>query len=216
MENLQSLENTTDDLKKQMWNLSKNVIPELKEKIENSNTDNLETKLTELENQISEITNTVIPNLEEKIAANENSSAATSEWTTVYDKDSEDAALNWGYTSGLMASIGLVSNSIDFTPYKFIRVYYYKATLISHHDFDIEAVRDVTSYIPYFTCLLFDASILMLTGLSLGLKYDETTGQRHLYIGRGRTWAFKTNTYNSSTDLSSSSNCYIFKVQVKS
>ncbi len=214
MENLQSLENTTDDLKKQLWDISKNVIPELKEKIENSNTSDIETRLSELDSQISNITNNLIPNLEEKIAENENNSS-TEEWTTVYDKDSADASLNWGYTSGIKSAIGLVSNSIDFTPYKFIRVYYYKATLISHHDFDIEAVRDVTSYIPYFTCILFDASILVLTGQSVGLKYDSTTGQRLFYVGRGRSWAFKTNAYNSSTDLSSDSNCYIFKIQVK-
>lgn len=215
MENLQSLENTTDDLKKQLWDISKNIIPELKEKIANSNTGDIETKLANLETQISDITNNVIPNLEEKIAEGKDTSSAADEWTTVYDKDSADASLNWGYTSGIKAAVGLISNSIDFTPYKFIRVYYYKATLISHHDFDIEAVRDITSYIPYFTCIVFDASVLVLTGQSIGLKYDSTTGQRLFYVGRGRSWALKTNAYNTSTDLSTATNCYIFKIQVK-
>ena len=139
----------------------------------------------------------------------------TSDWTTVYDMTSEDESLNWGYTAGLQSAIGLVSNSIDFTPYKFIRVYYYKETLINHYDFDIEAVRDITSYIPYFTCIVFDASVLVLTGQSIGLKYDSTTGQRLFYVGRGRSWALKTNAYNTSTDLSTATNCYIFKIQVK-
>lgn len=298
MENLQSLENTTDDLKKQVWNLIKNVIPKLEAKIENSSggTDDnsaLETKLNQLENQlnqlknttlpelenqiaskdtdtlqnqisvlqsqtndlintaipdienkvsnitntlvpeiknqineientsaqiendISEITDTIIPELEDMIENSQGSASGGETWTTVYDKTSTDSAINWGYPAGITASKGLISTSIDFTPYKFIRVYYTKGTYSIYRDFNIEEVRNATSYIPYFVVTLFDSGVLVLTGQAIGLKYDATTGVRQFYIGRGRSWNLKTNAYNTSTDLSSDTNCFVYKIQVR-
>ena len=52
-----------------------------------------------------------------------NTGTSTGDWVTIYDMSSADAAINIGYTSGIIASTGLLSDMADLNPYSYLKIY---------------------------------------------------------------------------------------------
>ena len=203
MENLVSLENQVDDLKKQLWDLTKNVIPALEEK--------LDTALTPEEPTEPETPEVETPQEPEEPEIE----TPTIEWQTVYDMESDDATINWGYSSGIPSSANEITASCDFSQYSYMRIHWVtETTMFQMFEFYIKDALEVTNVIPYFGLLNVGKSNNRLNCLNVGLKLADSN-ERHFYVGSGKYYALSTTSYLKSTNLSSVAGYYISRIEVK-
>ncbi len=214
------IESELNSLKADLSTLSDTKIPDLEQQIAAAENTELEAKLLTLESELANITDVVIPELESKIGSNSGGSGTGGgeEWITVYDMNSEDETLNWGYTAGMTAAKGLISTSADFTPYKYMRLWYVSATTyVQYHDFYIEsAVSVTTTGTQYRSLVRMDTALNALVCHSFGFKYDTETGKHLLYVGTGRLWNLKNSGYPTLSGLSNNTAYFISKIEVKS
>lgn len=145
----------------------------------------------------------------------------TSDWTTIYDRESEDANINKGYTAGILLGQGLMENiPLDLKDFKFMRVYtMWGSQYTSFKDCCIEnAYKDTSAVVHFFNDTYFDSGNLKLRGIAYGVRYNTNTENHHFYTGKATEWALKTNAYPSKTDYTSTDNAgtvYITKIQLK-
>ena len=100
--------------------------------------DEIEKKISALSLALAEIENAepVQPN-DSQQDDEEQEQPAVETWTTVYDKDSEDASLNLGYTSGLLGNTTL-ENFPDLSNFSKLRVWAYGASNDGFYDFELD------------------------------------------------------------------------------
>ncbi len=102
----------------------------------NSTTSSHATTLSSLSSQISTLSNSIsslssqLTELENTVDSMEPGSGSGSTITVVYDKESDDATINLGYTDGILIGTSLV---LDLSSYSSIRVY------ASFNNFDLQA-----------------------------------------------------------------------------
>ena len=198
METLESLENQVDDLKKQLWDLAKNKIPELEAKIENSAGEGeIETPSETPENP--ETPSTPI---------------TSSTWTTLYDMTSEDAGLNLGYTTGIMPNTGVLPLP-DLEQYNLLKIYW-RTNNNTHNTYilDIGDSRGKTDVVSSYTCLTTNITITKFIALVIGFRYT-TDGVKQMYVNAGKDITLNKTSYPTHTSLAGNSAFFITKIQVK-
>lgn len=216
-----------EELTNQINDLKNNVIPSLDEKFATieqmqsteSNLTNLinelDGELTTVKAQVNDITQNVIPALEQRITSGGGSSSSGSDWITVYDMKSEDETLNWGYPNGILGNQGVISTSVDFMPYSYMRIYYV-ATNVTYtmHEFHIREANDSDLDSPSFTFSFINLSLNSLVSLIMMLTLQED-GRRLFNTGIARLHNFRTNAYISQTGVSTNTGYYIYRIDVK-
>ncbi len=117
------IQNDLEDLKKQFWALSKDI-----SQIEDTDSQisEFQDKLEEMESSISSINtsieniNSSLTNLTENVIPNLSSGSGGLDWQLIYDKDSEDENINWGYTDGIPGNT--VVNYSSILNYKLLKI----------------------------------------------------------------------------------------------
>ncbi len=104
---IKNLEEEIEDLKKELWILNKNIIPNLQNQI-----NTLQTK-------------------------EEEPSTSQNQWIKIYDKDDSDSAINLGITSGLTGGYGTVTALPDLNQYNKIKLLFVADSICHNFEYDI-------------------------------------------------------------------------------
>ncbi len=144
----------------------------------------------------------------------ENTGSSTGDWVTIYDMSSTDAAINGGFTSGIIANAGLITTLADLNPYSFIKVYYHTDNIELVQIFELTEVTIIIRT-GYSLCCM-NRDVTGLIGQSIILEADEN-GAKRLRIGIGRFISFAGNRVSSSLLTSGTypDNFYIAKILAK-
>lgn len=72
--------------------------------------------------------------------------SSSSGWTLLYSKESEDPALNLGFTSGIMGDTGQIADFPDIAPYNFLKITFSANLQKSHFIFDVSEKQTNNNY----------------------------------------------------------------------
>ena len=189
-----NLEVEVEDLKKQLTYLTKTVIPQLQEQITNGGSGS-----TDSGNQ---------NNSSDNNSSSNNSSSTSETWTVVYDKKSEDAAVNLGYTTGITGSIGQIASFPNLLPYTRLRVHFSAFDAISIHEFDITDTSD--NFYRFHTT---NNLTTILVGMSFTLAVRE--GKRLIEFLNCTKIEFFSNKYTGMTSLKNNTLYHISKIEAR-
>lgn len=117
-DDIDTLKTDVEELKKQIWNLTRKIIPQLEESIANSG-DN-----------------------DNGGSGEENGGTSTNDWIEIYNMESEDPAVNLDQTSGLLGNSGRLETLPDLANYTQIRLGYMTSGTRHYFDFDITSKKD--------------------------------------------------------------------------
>lgn len=174
----------------------------------------LEQLAQDLQKQIYGLREKTIPELEKKIASISGSSSG-SEWIVVYDKDSEDEAINWNYPDGITGNEGTIELSPDFMPYNYMRIYYVAVGSIhTLHEFYIRDANDSSHTGPSFcfSVMHYTMNSLISNCVCLPLQDD---GTRKFHTAACTMHNLRTSGYITKTGIATNTSYYISKVEVK-
>ena len=128
-------------------------------------------------------------------------------WTTIYDKDSQNASENWGYTGGLLGNT-TINSCPDLTNFSTLRVWAFGASNDNFYDFDISDKTVSRTH----SIILANSSSTTLYIYGFLTKSENNTyiiskinNFIRLYVQNGKT--------TTVTDYSQNSSYYIRKIE---
>lgn len=137
------------------------------------------------------------------------------DWVTIYDMSSADAAINIGYTSGIIASTGLLSDMADLNPYSYLKIYYHAN---KNYYVQIFELTEVTKTDRAGYCLnLINNEVTGIIAQGLFLELDDA-GAKRLRVANGRYIQMVSSKVWTISSLSSGNypdNYYITKILAK-
>ena len=137
------------------------------------------------------------------------------DWVTIYDMSSADAAINIGYTSGIIASTGLLSDMADLNPYSYLKIYYHAN---KNYYVQIFELTEVTKTDRAGYCLnLINNEVTGIIAQGLFLELDDA-GAKRLRVANGRYIQMVSSKVWTISSLSSDNypdNYYITKILAK-
>ncbi|MBP3431645.1 MAG: hypothetical protein J6K39_02195 [Clostridia bacterium] len=142
-------------------------------------------QVEDLSSSVTNLVDVTIPELEAKIGEGGGSGGGEKEWVTLYDKDSTDEALNYGYPDGLVGGLGTISNSADFSPYNYLRITYWS----ENHEFVVYQDVRRKSPIEFFSFTMIDEAFTGFTGVSYSIITDDS-GAKRFFVGNVRQILF--------------------------
>ncbi len=144
-----------------------------------------------------------------------NTGTSTGDWVTIYDMLSADAAINIGYTSGIIASTGLLSDMADLNPYSYLKIYYHAN---KNYYVQIFELTEVTKTDRAGYCLnLINNEVTGIIAQGLFLELDDA-GAKRLRVANGRYIQMVSSKVWTISSLSSGTyqnNYYITKILAK-
>ena len=85
-------------------------------------------------------------------SALDSAASVVGEWITLYDKDSDDPAINKGEPDGLRyENSANILGGIDFNPYKKLRILYYPIENQTYYEFNLEEFKNAPDLSPTHT-----------------------------------------------------------------
>lgn len=130
-------------------------------------------------------------------------------WTTIYDKTSEDPAINLGFTAGIYGNAGDLTNLPDLTPYKMMRVQFFASDSTRYFYLDISDKTDN----------MYRLRIDNLTGMTffvISFAIAVRNNKAIMSVGNCTRIVLSTSKYPATTNYSKNATvCHIKKIDVK-
>ncbi len=166
-----NFEDELEDLKKEFWLFVQTMSPQIQQ---------INNQLTTINSSISDLTDTV-ENLEENGSSSGNSDE---NWILLYDKDSNDESLNWGFPDGIDSSYR--RDFPDIENYKKLKFRFNHGTLYEHSDFVFD-ISDISPESPNNYKLVTTSKVVSTSNMafytgSFTIHFDEGVDQGKLDI----------------------------------
>ena len=194
--NISSLENTLNATQENITSVSNRV-------------SSSETKIESIENKVIELENLHSSDGESGNTPPSTGTAdPTQNWITFYDKNSTDASVNLGLSSGIKGGSGNIANMPDFMPYNWVKFTYVCGDCREHF------IYNITNKTNGFHTML----IIAKTGLvyySMPVLFHSTTGKCEMEFQTARSITFLTSGTHKIATIDTNASCYIEKIEVK-
>ncbi len=129
-------------------------------------------------------------------------------WTTIYDKDSPDTAINLGFTSGIPGSTGNLTNLPDLLPYRMMRIKWYASDSSKYFYLDITDKSDNHHRLQM-------CNTTGLTFFTVSIAIATRNEKSIMNVGSCTRIVMSTSKYPTTTTYTNTSVCYIQKIDVK-
>ena len=129
-------------------------------------------------------------------------------WTTLYDKDSTDDAINLGFTSGIPGNSGTLTNLPDLSPYKLMRVQFFASDASKYFYLDISDKADNNHRLQM-------SNATGMTFFTISFAIATRNEKSIMNVGTCTRVVMSTSKYPTTTSYTNTSVCYIKKIDVK-
>lgn len=167
-----------------------------------ANLDNLETEIEEIKKQLAFLSKN-----------SGDSSQNSSDWTVLFDYESEDENLNFGQTTGIHGAIGYIDNFPDLAPFKELKVVWQTNGAFDSWYFDISNPAMNTYHM--IACSR-DASQLYFGNLVI--QYEQNTaftGKRKISFADSYKITLSNKAYPVFTNISTNDLYFIRKIYAR-